>query len=776
MLKRFTIIERLFLVAIVPVLGLAYFALEGALRDIRIANDSERLIPFVDFAREASALVHELQKERGLSVGLLSSKGAAEFKSRLSEQRKLTNTALTAYKDAAIATHGKDEGKNLDAIVSRVETELSKLDAHRGKVDAVAVSIGDNVGYYTNIIEDMIGAVGILVNVAKTDDPINHLLVYRSLMFAKEKAGLERAVGAAMFNIGQFDANQHKTFVGLVAKQEEFIKEFMLFANPEQKTRFDQLMASSDVRTIEQWRKVLLDLSSTNDTQNINGAEWFGKTTERIDQMKQIEDAVAQDLKLAAVKDIEKAQNHLWLTIILSSVVMVSAMGVATIVSLSIARPTRSITKTITRIADGELHVSVPSYPERTEIGKIARATRTFLRAMVDNARMERERIEREEQAVLERRSHLTHMAEQVELETEQGMAMVLSAAEQMRLKADEMRAIIEQSDAVMGEASQQANHTEELAIKASDLAEQMLLAISEVAQQTNKSNELTRGAADRSNDSRHAVAELAKAAESIGEFVSVINEIAEQTNLLALNATIEAARAGEAGKGFAIVAAEVKNLAEQTNKSTEQIAAQVNAIQGRTTGAVNAIEGIIESIETLSKVSATIASAMEEQRQTTENFNDIIMGSRQAVNGMNSQIQEVSKLSRSSVAIAVDVADVSGDLVQSSSQMREEIPRIIRDAMQRTENRKYVRFDTKLDVKMIVNGVDYEVKLTNISRGGAKLENMPFMENGTEVMIDFDGFIKAEAEVVWANAEDMVGGIKFEVPLASDHRYLPVH
>ena len=774
MLKRLTIIERLFFITLIPFVGMAYFAMQLTLQDYNVKKETQQLLPYVEFARDASALVHELQKERGISVGYISSKADAGFKNSLVEQRKLTDQSLQVYLKQAAQAMDRGSNKRLQEIITSVSKQLSLLAGHRSMVDALSSNVGDNVKYYTGIIENLIGSVGILVNVAKSNDPINHLLLYRSMMNAKEKAGLERAVGAAMFNGGSFNPAQYQTYVGLVETQNEFLTDFQLFASPQQRILFEQTVQGADVRQAEEWRGVLLALAQTNDTKGISSKEWFGKTTTRINQFKQVEDSIANDLIAAAKSDLGKAQSNMILTISLSSILVMIALVFGTIISLSIIRPMKGMANIIGKISDGEENVSLQEYPSRTEIGRISQATHVFAKAMRENRRLELERGKSEERANDERRKHLIHMADQVEMETEQGISMVLSAAEQMRVKADEMRALIEKSDGVMGEASAQAQHTDDLACKASDLAEQMLLAISEVAQQTNRSNELTRGAAKRSNDSRHAVAELAKAADSIGEFVSVINEIAEQTNLLALNATIEAARAGEAGKGFAIVAAEVKNLATQTNKSTEEIANQVAAIQKRTTGAVDAIEGIIESIETLSQVSSTIASAMEEQRQTTENFNEIIYNSRQAVNGMTVQIREVSEMSRSSVAIAVDVADVSGTLVESSSQMREEIPRIIRDAMARTEKRKFVRHDTEQSIKITVNDVTYDVKMNNISQGGARLMQVPYFDPETEVMVHFDDTMRAEAMCVWNDVEGKTCGIQFEVPLASDHSYLP--
>ncbi|MFM2043035.1 MAG: methyl-accepting chemotaxis protein [Pseudomonadota bacterium] len=148
--------------------------------------------------------------------------------------------------------------------------------------------------------------------------------------------------------------------------------------------------------------------------------------------------------------------------------------------------------------------------------------------------------------------------------------------------------------------------------------AEELSRSVQEIAQQITQSASLSRDAVARAEASNQQVAGLSEAARRIGEVVGLIQSIAGQTNLLALNATIEAARAGEAGKGFAVVAGEVKTLAAQTARATEEIAQQVTAIQAATAQAVEAIGSIGASIRTMDGVTTAIASAVEEQTAAT--------------------------------------------------------------------------------------------------------------------------------------------------------------
>jgi methyl-accepting chemotaxis protein len=169
-------------------------------------------------------------------------------------------------------------------------------------------------------------------------------------------------------------------------------------------------------------------------------------------------------------------------------------------------------------------------------------------------------------------------------------------------------------------------------------------------------------------------VGELARAAEEIGGVIKLINDIAEQTNLLALNATIEAARAGEAGKGFAVVASEVKSLAEQTAKATEQISAQITAMQSNTKGTVTAMRGVGETIERINEIAGTIAAAVEQQTAATQ---EISTNASQAATGTSDAsqgVQAVREAAEHVGASTASVKEISGSLSRDTDDLKREV------------------------------------------------------------------------------------------------------
>ncbi len=255
---------------------------------------------------------------------------------------------------------------------------------------------------------------------------------------------------------------------------------------------------------------------------------------------------------------------------------------------------------------------------------------------------------------------------------------------------------------------------------------EQMSVSVDEISRQVATASAAARAAVDRSTTTDAKVAGLAEAAERIGDVVHLIADIAGRTNLLALNATIEAARAGDAGKGFAVVAGEVKALATQTAKATQDIGAQIVAIRAATAAAVTAVREVGESIAEVDAVATTIAAAVEEQSAATRDIVARVQTVTQATGDVTKAMEDVSVVAGSADTAAATVMTAAAQIGSTSQTLRQEVDDFLVQMSHRdeAERRGYQRIPGRGHrAVLLAPGRDRaNATISDISRGGAAL------------------------------------------------------
>ncbi|MEQ8406092.1 MAG: HAMP domain-containing methyl-accepting chemotaxis protein [Oceanicaulis sp.] len=329
--------------------------------------------------------------------------------------------------------------------------------------------------------------------------------------------------------------------------------------------------------------------------------------------------------------------------IMLVFAVLTVALGVAITwlyVSRSLLARLTGLTEAMKSLAGGHIGEALEA-DGQDELSDMARAVNVFRDNAIERKRLEAERTE-DEAARAKRTRAIEDLIAAFEDVSRRALGKVGEAAHEMESAAhalDQSSRSASETTAVVNTSSSRAAENVDTVAAA---AEEMTGSIAEIAQQISRSTEIAQDAADRVQQTNGDVAALNEAASKIGDIVNLINEIAEQTNLLALNATIEAARAGEAGKGFAVVASEVKTLAEQTGKATSSISDQITGIQGATGKAVDAMSSISEVIGEMNTIAAAIAAAMEEQRAAAS---EITRAAQDAASGTRDVAGSIAKV-----------------------------------------------------------------------------------------------------------------------------------
>ncbi len=325
-------------------------------------------------------------------------------------------------------------------------------------------------------------------------------------------------------------------------------------------------------------------------------------------------------------------------------------------------RPLPRLAQVMDRLARDDTDVEVAYQGQGDEIGDMARAVQVFKENALEKRRLEQERAEQEKRAAEEKRAVLKAMADEFEQSVAGKVTSVLDAASHLDASTKEVRELASQTSAKSNQVSGAAEGASGNVDSVAAAAEEMSASIGEIARRASESAKVAADAVQKAETTNETVQSLDTAAQKIGDVVKLINEIAEQTNLLALNATIEAARAGEAGKGFAVVANEVKTLASQTTKATEEISDQINAMQQATVEAVSAIATIRGVIGQVNESTTAIASAVEEQNAATQEIGRNVQSAAADTARVSSTIAEVRSASEQTMtAIQQAVAAIEG-------------------------------------------------------------------------------------------------------------------
>jgi len=358
--------------------------------------------------------------------------------------------------------------------------------------------------------------------------------------------------------------------------------------------------------------------------------------------------------------------------------VALAALGGLVLLQLGIARPIHAITGTMTRLAADDLSVVVPGVGRRDEVGAMAGAVQVFRDKLARAQVLEAEAAEARTAVERQRKAAMHELADRFEAAVGGVMRAVAAAATQLQSAAGNMSAAAtqtaQQSVTVASAAEQAATNVGTVAAA----AEQLGTSVSEIGRQVQGSASFATAAVAEAEKSADLMQTLRAGAIRIGDVVSLISGIAAQTNLLALNATIEAARAGEAGRGFAVVATEVKELASQTAKATEDVARQIGEIRSWTGDASDAIAVVVSRISEISVLAGGIAAAVEEQGAATQEIVRNVGQAAQGTSEVTTNIVGVSRAAEGAGAAAAQVLGSASGLSDQAQRLDAEVRRFL--------------------------------------------------------------------------------------------------
>ena len=648
-------IKRKLVLVLALVIGFLAFNMVQALRD-SLAQKArlEQTATLVGLSEKLSLFIHETQKERGMSAGFIGSAGK-KFGDTLPKQRGLSDETLKGL-NHYIDTMGLSSfPKALQDEIASLRGDIAQMKTIRTKVDKLEIGMKEGIAFYTDMNAKIVKVTDLVAKASEVAELVKVLSSYSNFLKLKELAGIERATLSGTFASNTFAPGIFGRWNGLMASQNAYTDTFLAFATEDIKEQFKQKMQNNAVKEVEKYRAIAQEKANEGNF-GVDAQVWFNTITQKIDILKEIDDTIAQQSNAMLERLQSEATQHM-----IQSLAIGGVFGTALLIVLL-------------SIQNGIIRSVQSSHAQMHHIATTKDLTKPIV-------------LQNNHDELAQMADAINEMVESFGLTIRQTVqAMSLANSQSHRLDGvivslghsiEDQETKIEDMNLLVSDVGLQLDSVEEASVGTTEDLHVTSNTLDEFIVSLNESVKSIERGSLRQDDLSSKVNSLSDQARSIKEILGMIGEIADQTNLLALNAAIEAARAGEHGRGFAVVADEVRKLAERTQKSLLEISSNVNVITQsvdeiteqtrKTTDEMKASSRLAEELivrveDTKVKLSQTYTKSTEVMHKSTY----IATKTKNLIELMSSIIKDTSinkKLSH-------EVGDVSESLASSANEL----------------------------------------------------------------------------------------------------------